>query len=157
MAVEVVDQYCRRIYYQGCDAYDKAVGFADPVYRLFQHMFFQGFFVKDYIRLDSLMAVLTHRYAIDTVCFIHDIVNIIALSAFHAAVSQYRSMKFADVFAPRQLMESIDILSHNAQKFAFFLQLCQSDMRLIWLCVRIDQVLLLIIIKIFRMLHKERK
>ena len=156
MPVEIIYQACSRIYHQGCSAYDEAVGFADPVYGLLQHMLFQRFFVKNDIRFDGLATEPAFRNTVDTVGFIHDIRQIMTLSAFHASVSQHRSMKFTDIFAACQLVKSIDVLGYDAQKLPFFLQLCQCDMSLVGFRILINQILFIIIIESLRMFHKKR-
>ena len=142
VSIEIIYQTCSRIYHQGCAAYDEAVRLADPVYGLLQHMLFQRFFVKNDIRFDGLATEPAFRNTVDTVGFIHDIRQIMTLSAFHASVSQHRSMKFTDIFAACQLVKSIDVLGYNAQKLSFFLQLCQCDMSLVGFRILINQILL---------------
>ena len=52
-------------------------------------------------------------------------------------------------------MQTVDVLRDDRLKLALLFQICQCQMRLIRLRVRVNQIVFIIIKKRFRMLHKK--
>ncbi len=64
-------------------------------------------------------------------------------------------MKFIDLPAPRQLMQSVNVLCDHCFQFSRLLQLRQFDMRRIRFCIQLQHFILIKPIEFFGISHEK--
>ena len=112
---------------------------------------FKIFFVKNDVRSYDAAASVTVRNAFLS----RDIFDIELLSAIHAVVSEYRTVKLDNALASCLLVEIVNVLCDYRLKLALSLKSYKSLVCLVRSCIRIDKLTLVKIEKVFRMLHEE--
>ena len=111
----------------------------------------QILFIKNDIRSYDTAALVTVRNAF-LGC---NVFYIELLTAVHAVVSVYGTMELDNALAAGFLVKIIDILSDDSLELTLSLKSYESLVSLIRPCIRIDELTLIKIIEIFRMLHEE--
>ena len=142
---------CSRINSKRSTCYYEKIALLHCFDRIVNVFMIEVLLIKNDVRSYDPSALLAMRNA-----FLgDDIFKIVFLTAIHAVVSEYGTVQLDNALAACFLVEIINVLRDYRLELALSLEPYQSLVSLIRPCIGIDELTLIEIEKVFRMLHEE--
>ena len=137
---------------QRCTADDKQIALLKSLDRRINRFMVKVLLIKRNARAYDTAASVTMRNSL----MIQNVIKSELLTAVHAVISEYGTVKFNGTLGPCILVKLINILRNDSKKLALSLKSYESLMRLIRLSIRIQKLPSVEVVKLLRVLDKER-